>query len=156
MNDKREKQKYPEPTAGALIFNPEGKILLISGRKFNNTYVIPGGHIELGEKIEDALKREVMEETGLEIYDIKLAGLQETIFDPDYHEKRHFIYIDFTCRTDTVDVVLNHESESFVWTPISKAFSLPLHPTARKFLTEYIKGKKSPYHTSILHNYMHI
>lgn len=49
-------QQYPEPTAGALIFNPQGKIFLMKSHKWKNGCVIPGGHIELGEKIEDALK----------------------------------------------------------------------------------------------------
>ncbi len=57
--------KYPDPTVGALIFNPEDKVLICKSHKWNDQYVIPGGHIELGEKMEDALKLEVLEETGL-------------------------------------------------------------------------------------------
>ncbi|ADO77499.1 NUDIX hydrolase [Halanaerobium praevalens DSM 2228] len=41
--------KYPEPTVGAIIFNPDNKILLCKSHKWNNQYIIPGGHIELGE-----------------------------------------------------------------------------------------------------------
>lgn len=44
--------KYPEPTVSAVIFNPAGKILLCKSHKWGNKYVIPGGHIELGEKGE--------------------------------------------------------------------------------------------------------
>ena len=47
--------RYPEPTAGALIQNPEGRILLLRSHKFNDLYAIPGGHIELGETAEEAL-----------------------------------------------------------------------------------------------------
>ena len=63
------KQQFPEPTVGALIFNPEGKLLLMRSHKWRDKYVVPGGHIELGEHIEDALKREVKEETGLDVTD---------------------------------------------------------------------------------------
>ena len=68
-------KKYPEPTCGALIFNPVGKIFLMKSRKWRDKYVMPGGHIELGEKIEDALKREIKEETGLDIFDIEFKTI---------------------------------------------------------------------------------
>ena len=53
------KQRYPEPTVGALIFNTENKLLLVQSHKWRNKYVIPGGHIELGETHVAALKREI-------------------------------------------------------------------------------------------------
>ena len=54
-------QQYPEPTVGALIFNAEGKLFLMQSHKWKGKYVMPGGHIELGERMLDALKREVKE-----------------------------------------------------------------------------------------------
>lgn len=54
--------KYPEPTVGAIIYNPDNKVLLCKAHKWNDKYIIPGGHIELGEKMEEALKREILEE----------------------------------------------------------------------------------------------
>ena len=47
-------QKYPEPAVGALILNSEGEIFLMKSHKWHEQYVIPGGHIELGETIEEA------------------------------------------------------------------------------------------------------
>lgn len=44
----------------------EGKLLLLTGR-FTNKYALPGGGIDVGERIEAALKREIREETGLEV-----------------------------------------------------------------------------------------
>lgn len=49
------KQIDPEPTVGALIFNPQGEIFLMKSHKWRNKYVIPGGHIELGETIAATL-----------------------------------------------------------------------------------------------------
>jgi len=47
-------QKYPEPRVGALIFNSKGEIFLMKSHKWNNKYCIPGGHVELGEIMENA------------------------------------------------------------------------------------------------------
>ena len=70
------KQLFPHPTVGALIFNPEGKLLLVRTHKFHNKYVVPGGHIEVGEKMTSALIREAKEETGLDVYDLEFIFFQ--------------------------------------------------------------------------------
>ena len=95
-----EEQKFPEPTAGALIFNPEGRILLMKSHKWKDRYVMPGGHIELGEKIEDALKKEIKEEAGLDIYDLEFICFQEFIFNNAFYKKKHFIFFDYSCKTN--------------------------------------------------------
>ncbi len=53
-------------TASALILNEEGKILLLYHKKLN-VWLYPGGHIESNETPDEAVVREVLEETGLEI-----------------------------------------------------------------------------------------
>ena len=50
-------QQYPEPTVGALVFNAQGQLFLMRSHKWKGKYVIPGGHIELGETMVDALRR---------------------------------------------------------------------------------------------------
>ena len=103
-------QQFPEPTVGALIFNPKGEIFLMKSHKWRNKYVIPGGHIELGETMEEAIKREIKEETGLDIYDIEFLCFQEFVFDKAFWKKKHFIFLDFICKTKSSKVELNSEA----------------------------------------------
>ena len=132
-------QRYPEPTVGALIFNPEGKILLIKSHKWRGKYVIPGGHIELGERMEDALKREIKEETGFDIHDIKFICFQEFIFVPAFYKRKHFIFFDFACKTDSTDVKLNQEAEEYAWVTLDEALKLDIEPYTKRTIEEYIK-----------------
>jgi nucleoside triphosphatase len=132
-------QQYPEPTCGALIFNPAGKVFLVKSHKWKDKYVIPGGHIELGETMENALKREVKEETGLDIYDLKLICFQEFVFGDAFWKKKHFIFFDFACKTDSEEVELNDEGQEFVWVTLEEALALPVEPYSRKTMEEYLK-----------------
>lgn len=132
-------QAFPEPTAGALILNSEGKAFLMRSHKWRDRYVVPGGHIELGETIEEALVREIREETGLEIHDIEFIGFQEFIFDDAYWKKRHFIFFDYACRTDSTEVVLNDEGQAYAWVPLEEALTFPIEPYTRHMIETYIQ-----------------
>lgn len=132
-------QKYPEPTVGALIFNPEGKIFLMKSHKWRDKYVIPGGHIELGETIEEALKREVKEETGLDIYDLQWIGFQEAVFSPAFFKEKHFVFLDFACKTNLDRVALNEEAQEYIWIDINEASTLPIEPFTEITIKEYLK-----------------
>jgi len=117
-------QQYPHPTVGALIFSPEGKMLLVRSHKFHNKYVVPGGHIEVGERMADAVVREAKEETGLDVYDPQFIFHQEFIQDDVFWKNMHFIFFDFACKTDSSDVVLNEEAQSYVWVTLEEALTM--------------------------------
>lgn|SRR5574341_62762 len=114
-------QTFPEPTIGVLIFNPRGELLLLKTHKWLDKYSIPGGHIELGESAVEAVRRESKEETGLDVYDVRFLHWQECIFDESFWKPRHFIFLDFTARTEHDKVVLNDEAESFIWMEPARA-----------------------------------
>ena len=134
---------YPEPTAGALIQDPEGRILLIKSHKFGNRFTIPGGHIELGETAEEALRREIREETGLEIQDIEFLLYQDFVYDDSFWKKKHFIFLDFACRTDRTDVVINEEAQDFIWSTPEDALALPIDRYTARAIKALVSRRSS-------------
>jgi nucleoside triphosphatase len=132
-------QQYPEPTVGAFIFNPKGELLLLQSHKWPGSYVVPGGHIELGERIEQAVVREAKEETGLDVYDLALINFQEFVYDPAFWKPRHYIFFDYSCRTDGTDVTLNDEAEGYLWIEPRQALSLKLDSYTRRSLEVFLK-----------------
>lgn len=134
MSDKR----YPEPVVGALIFNNEKKLFLMSSPKWQDKYVVPGGHIEFGETIEQALRREIKEETNLSIFDIEFIAMQEHILGNEFHDKnRHMIMIDHVCKTEDNEIILDKEGSSYVWVTVEEALKLPLEKYTRVLILQY-------------------
>lgn len=70
---------YPKHrlTAGALIRNQKNDVLLIKNP--TRGWELPGGHVEEGESIMEALKREIKEETGIDIAAIRFAGISQDV-----------------------------------------------------------------------------
>lgn len=140
--------KAPEVTVGALVFNSAGKLFLVKSHKWHDKYALPGGHIELGETAEQALKREILEETGMNIFDAKFIGFQEHVFDTAFWKKKHFIFLDFACRTDfseNEEIKLNDEGQSYVWVDAKEALKLDVEPYTKKTILNYleIESKKN-------------
>ena len=140
--DDMAKQQYPEPTVGALILNSEDKLFLMRSHKWRDMYVIPGGHIELGERMEEALRREILEETGLEIYDVQFLAFQEFVYDEAFWKRRHFIFFDYVCKTDSLEVTLNDEAQEYVWATVEEALQLPIEPYTRVAIEAYLDKER--------------
>ncbi len=131
-------QHFPEPTVGVFIFNENDELLLLKSHKWPDHYVIPGGHVELGERLEDAAIREAKEETGLDIYDLEFINFQEFIYDPSFWKPRHFIFFDYACKTRSTDVQLNDEAEHHIWVKLDAAIELPLDAYTRTSLDKLL------------------
>ena len=106
--------------------------------------VVPGGHVELGERLVEALVRETKEETGLDVYNPEFLCFQEFVYDDDFWKRRHFIFFDFACRTDSTAVLLNGEAEEYLWVPPAEALDLPLEPYTVIAVREYLKRLQIP------------
>lgn len=132
-------QRYPEPTVGGLVVNRKGEVLLLKSHKWGGRYVLPGGHIELGETMEQALVREIKEETGLDIHDPEHLLTQEYVYGENFWKKRHFIFFDYVCQTDATQVTLNHEAEEYVWVLPEESLGFWLEDYTELVIREYLK-----------------
>jgi len=133
-------QNYPECTVGALIVNGKGEILLVRSYKWGTKYTVPGGHIELGERSETAVKREIKEEVGLEAEPVRLLLVQEAIYPADYIKHEHYIFLDYLCRTSSSEVKLDgKEIQEYVWITASDALQLDLESFTRNLVEAYMR-----------------
>ena len=126
---------FPIPTVGALIRDDSGRMLLFKTAKWSGMWGIPGGKIEWGEPSEEALRREVREETGLEIDQIQFVMVQDSIASTEFYREAHFILLNYTCLAlPGQSVTLNEEAQEFAWVHWEQAFELPLNTPTRRLL----------------------
>jgi len=82
--------KTPALTVDCVIHDPEGRVLLVRRKNepFKGAFALPGGFVDLGETVEAACRREVREETGLEVHDLALIGVYS---DPRRDPRGHTV-----------------------------------------------------------------
>ena len=79
---------FDQPRVGVGVFVVhDGKVLLLKRLKElgQGTWGLPGGHLEVGESFEDCARREVLEEAGIELEDLRVCGVTNDIFEDGKH-----------------------------------------------------------------------
>jgi 8-oxo-dGTP diphosphatase len=117
MNDVRTYPTRPFLAVSAAIFR-DGKVLVVrrARKPALNLYTMPGGVVEAGEMLTEAVAREVREETSLEIDVLRLAGHREAVMrDAQGRVERHFVIMCFAARWISGEVVLNEELDDALW-----------------------------------------
>jgi 8-oxo-dGTP diphosphatase len=96
----------------------EGKVLIVRRARppARGMFTLPGGGVEAGESLHEAVKREVREETMLEIEPLALAGFREAIVrDSQGRTERHFVILAFAARWIAGEPQLNEELAEAHW-----------------------------------------
>lgn len=113
------------------VIERNGSILF--GRKpenvgpYPNTWVLPGGGVDPeNETIADALKREIMEETGIKIESATPLGFAED-YEPDKHgDMVHYVYLTYHVKTKSDKFRPGDDIVSLEWIPVKKIADIPL------------------------------
>jgi mutator protein MutT len=127
------RRDYPDRPflgVGAIIFRDD-KILLV--RRLNpplkGEWSIPGGLVETGETTQQAIIREVMEETALQVVPIKMVEVFERILhDEQSRVQYHYVLLDYLCRVDGGEAQAASDVTELRWLPAEELESLSVAP----------------------------
>jgi 8-oxo-dGTP pyrophosphatase MutT (NUDIX family) len=122
----RRSRRYPE-------------ILLVKTHKWGGRYSLVGGKLHPGERLADALVREIHEETGLAAQPgAHLCTFDEIKNSGYYLGAVHHIFVDYIVATTSRRVRLNEEAQDYIWVPAEAALAeLDIEPNARHTLELY-------------------
>ncbi len=126
---------YPRisPAVIVLVEHPDGRILLARHKSRNQSvFSCIAGYLEHGERLEDCVRREVMEETGLELDEIRYAGSQSWPYPDQY-------MIAFRARAKTTDIRIR--PEELLEARWFSLIDLPPHPAPGTVAWSLIHGK---------------
>lgn len=112
------KLKSPYLAVDGVVFHKD-KVLLIkrSIEPFEGYWVLPGGHVEYGQKVEKALRREMKEELGIEVKIRKLIGVYS---DPQRDPRYHMVSLAYLCQKVEGPIRLGREASRYKYFPLDK------------------------------------
>jgi len=104
----------PALTADCVVFDSQDRVLLIRrGRPpFEGDYALPGGFVEVGETVEDACRRELKEETGIEVRELKLVGVYS---DPKRDPRGHACSVAYLAQVATAKLTAGDDAAAAEW-----------------------------------------
>ncbi len=137
-------RRYPtRPLVGAgAVVHRRGRILLVqrSNPPNRGKWALPGGLVELGETVQDAAAREVLEETGLRVEIERLLDVQTDIHrDVDSRVEYHYVLVDYIAKPVGGRIRLNSESSAAGWFTSNQSKSLSMSTGTRAVLGVYFR-----------------
>ena len=131
----------PRVAVGAVVVKA-GKVLLVKRGKApsNGKWAIPGGSVELGETLQQAAEREILEETGLRIR----AGKPVYTFDfierdRDGVARFHYVIVDLAAEYLGGELKPGDDADRAAWIPFTDLPDLDVNATTRTFLDMYLQ-----------------
>jgi mutator protein MutT len=122
MRANREGRRYPERPivgVGAIVVEGDRVLLVERGREpQKGVWSLPGGAVEVGEHLKEAIRREVREETGLEVEPVRMVEVFERIMpDESGRTEYHYVLIDYLCRVTGGELKAESDARQARWVP---------------------------------------
>lgn len=135
---KREYPEYPRVGVGAFIKKNDSVLLLKREHEpGKGKWSLPGGIVNLGEKIRDAIKREVEEEVGLKVDIVNIVDIFDSIeYDDKGRVRFHYVIIGFMVKPVGGEVRGSEEASQVKWFKADELKDLEITITTRKLLKE--------------------
>ena len=130
------KRAYPEQPiigVGAVIVH-QGRVLLVrrATEPLKGEWSVPGGALELGEKLRDGVRREVREETGLEVEPGEVLEVFDSLFpDAEGRTQYHYVLIDYLCRLLGGEAVAASDVSEVLWVNAEELAKMELRDSIR-------------------------
>jgi 8-oxo-dGTP diphosphatase len=104
----------PALTTDCVVFDERGCVLLVrrGNEPFKGSYALPGGFVDVGERVEDGCRRELSEETGLHVGELRLIGVYS---DPGRDPRGHTCSIAYLARVGRADVKAGDDAAAAEW-----------------------------------------
>jgi len=104
----------PALTTDCVVFDERGYVLLIrrGNEPFKGSYALPGGFVDVGERVEDSCRRELSEETGLHVGGLRLVGVYS---DPGRDPRGHTCSVAYLARVGRAEVVAGDDAAAAEW-----------------------------------------
>ena len=118
MDHTRVYPNRPFVAVSAAIFNNSNKILIIKRSKEpgKGMWSIPGGIVEVGESLVEALQREISEECGICVEDHQFNAVYDRIlYDKSGKVNYHYIIINYICNTKSNQIIPGTDAEDYSW-----------------------------------------
>lgn len=122
---------------GAVLIH-EGRVLLIRRGKepLRGRWVVPGGTVELGETLEEALVREMVEETGLVVQPEKVLTVFDRIEREGDRVTYHYVIVDYLCRLVSGTARAGSDAEAIAWATQAELGPYNLPPRAEEVIRD--------------------
>ena len=130
----------PLVAVGGVILSGR-KVLLVQRSKPPNkgSWAIPGGKVEYGETLKEALIREMKEELNIEVQPKDLIGVVEII-----KEGFHYVILDFLCEVKSGEIKAGSDALDARFFSIEEMTKIPISPTTIEMMRRYFEGEKIP------------